>query len=139
MQRITRITRISETGGITSRHRWVTVGWVIMPIMLAGCVSTYYARDLAGIPMGMSKAEFVRTFSHDRITGPVPRASATTPDGVLEVLAMPVRSSATAPEQEYWFLFRNGSLVQWGRPEDWQPVAARYQIQYNPPPAARTP
>jgi hypothetical protein len=32
----------------------------------------------------------------------------------------------------YWFLFENGRLVRWGRPEDWQAFSANYQIDFNP-------
>jgi hypothetical protein len=32
----------------------------------------------------------------------------------------------------YWFLFENGRLVRWGRPEEWQAISAAYQIDFSP-------
>ena len=38
---------------------------------------------------------------------------------------------------EYWFVFQNGRLVQWGLPDDWQSVSARYDINFNPKTSVR--
>ncbi len=32
----------------------------------------------------------------------------------------------------YWFLFENGRLQGWGRPEDWRAFSTQYQIDFNP-------
>jgi len=34
----------------------------------------------------------------------------------------------------HWFMFEDGELVQWGRPEDWNKAAERYNISFNPSP-----
>jgi hypothetical protein len=44
------------------------------------------------------------------------------PDLTSWLQPQPVLSST------YWFLFENGALIQWGQPQDWPPVARKYEI-----------
>jgi hypothetical protein len=57
----------------------------------------------------------------------------------LHVVAVPLSANGNDHEDEYLFVFRNGRLEQWGKPDDWQRVASRYQIDFNPAPAVRLP
>jgi hypothetical protein len=41
-------------------------------------------------------------------------------------------TDGVSPTVAYWFLFNNGKLEQWGQPEDWKDVKARYEISYSP-------
>lgn len=106
---------------------------------VAGCVSPYWASEMNAVPVGISKQDFFKHFSRDHYYNPVARASKMTADGILEVFTMPLRQSAMANDVDYWFLFKNDRLMQWGRPEDWQQVAATYQIEFNPRASVKTP
>lgn len=53
---------------------------------------------------------------------------------LIEVGEMPM-ISAQGNITNFWFLFINGYLVQWGEPSDWKNVSARYEISYNPSPS----
>lgn len=64
------------------------------------------------------------------------RAARRTTEGMLlEVGEIPLLDPPSGRITAYWFLFENERLVQWGRPEDWRSVSARYQIDFNPSPA----
>lgn len=99
---------------------------------------------------GLAKDEFISSYRSGacgksglgvsyRCPGFETRAAQRQPDGSLvEVGVIPLMREGEAPV-EYWLLFRNSHLVQWGRPEDWQQVAARYRIDFNPAPSVRLP
>jgi hypothetical protein len=55
---------------------------------------------------------------------------------VIEVGEMPLLTQDNQVIQ-YWFIFEDGRLAQWGRPREWQSAAARYQIEFNPSPVPR--
>jgi hypothetical protein len=48
-----------------------------------------------------------------------------------------VRIADTGAGNLYWFLFGDGRLVAWGRPDEWSIATARYQveIEYQPDPS----
>ena len=52
-----------------------------------------------------------------------------------------VRIGDTAAGSLYWFLFGDGRLVAWGRPEEWAAAAGRYQVEidYRPKPSPTRP
>jgi hypothetical protein len=58
-----------------------------------------------------------------------------------EVEIAEVKIADTALGSLYWFLFGDGRLVAWGRPEEWPAAAARYQvdIDYQPDPSRTGP
>jgi hypothetical protein len=58
---------------------------------------------------------------------------------LIEVGTIRLTNPSDRNPVEYWLLFVDGRLKQWGRPEDWQSVAARYQVDFNPTPGVRSP
>jgi len=50
---------------------------------------------------------------------------------LIEVFTMNMAEPSTQVTN-YWFVFTSGRLNQWGRPEDWQQVSGRYDINFNP-------
>ena len=52
-----------------------------------------------------------------------------------------VRIGDTAAGSLYWFLFGDGRLVAWGRPEEWVAATGRYQVEidYRPKPSPTRP
>jgi hypothetical protein len=61
------------------------------------------------------------------------RASGRSPrDGTIEVGEVVLADAEAAPTP-YWFLFEDGRLLAWGRPDEWRPTATRYQIDLNYP------
>jgi hypothetical protein len=52
-----------------------------------------------------------------------------------------VRIGNTAAPSLYWFLFGDGRLVAWGRPEEWAAAAGRYRVEidYRPKPSSTRP
>jgi hypothetical protein len=53
-------------------------------------------------------------------------------DGAVEVGEV-VLADHEAVGTPYWFLFEDGRLLAWGRPEEWRAAAVRYQIEANYP------
>jgi hypothetical protein len=61
------------------------------------------------------------------------RASGRSPrDGAIEVGEV-VLADPEAVGTPYWFLFEDGRLLAWGRPEEWRAAATRYQVDLNYP------
>lgn len=61
------------------------------------------------------------------------RASQRTSNGKLIEVGEVLLTDGVRETVSYWFIFENGLLAQWGRPEDWQQAATRYEINYNRP------
>ena len=119
-----------------NKHFWV-VGLFFLTV---GCSRYYLESNLNTIPIGLTKAEFLSTYNGASCGGcksAVLRAAQKGSDGILvEVLTLEMLGSASVAT-DYWFVFKNSVLVQWGRPEDWQQVAAKYEVSFNPGPSVR--
>lgn len=113
--------------------------------MFSGCASStlYYTEsNLNRVSVGASKDTLLKVWrSQDNVPGLVIRAARRTESGML----LEVGELALVSDEDdrvrggkkitaYWFLFENGRLVQWGRPEDWRAVSQRYDIHFNPSP-----
>lgn len=123
------------------RLSWHCASWVPLVALLGGCLSTMYFAEanLQGLSPGWSKPEFLTFFEHPRIQQPILRAAKRDSSGVVtEVFTLDLRSR-NAGQVEYWFVFRNGVLEQWGRPEDWGDVSETYDINFNPAPRVSRP
>lgn len=114
-------------------------------IILTSCSSTgpwYWKQSsLNSLSLGMSKESLLQTYpgaAQDgrQVTGMQIRAARKTDRGtLLEVGEVPLIQDVNQTITSYWFLFEDGRLVQWGRPEDWRAVSARYDIHFNPSPS----
>jgi hypothetical protein len=116
----------------------------IAPIMLAlgatgllGCATFFYESNLQTLSPGWTKSQFFEYFDHAKAERPVVRAAKSEGGTVTEVITLRlIRSRSTEPT-DYWFVFQDGTLRRWGRPEDWGTVAATYDINFNPAPRVR--
>lgn len=113
-----------------------------MLVFLVSCTTYYTTANLNNLSPGQTKAALLQRFpTRDGLTstyGLVIRAAKTQPDGsLIEVGTLQMARDGVNNPVEYWLLFRDGTLVQWGQPDDWQAVSARYQIDFNPGPAVR--
>jgi hypothetical protein len=108
---------------------------------------TYPSADrLGAIRRGDSKDRVFDVFSTvfvkqrgkvTKVEGIRLRASGRSPrDGAIEVGEV-VLADQDAAGTLYWFLFEDGRLLAWGRPEEWKATAGRYQIDVNYPYAGR--
>lgn len=117
-------------------------------VIVTGCSSIYYTdQNLNAVSVGDSKDRILRRFettkkNRQELPGMQIRAARRTNAGKLlevgEVLLITQTTTRTGTEKTvvpYWFLFEDGRLVQWGRPEDWRNSPARYEIHFNPSPA----
>jgi hypothetical protein len=58
------------------------------------------------------------------------RASGRAPEHPrVEVAEVDVAESGTA--MRYWFLFADGRLIAWGRPDEWSAAVARYELDID--------
>jgi len=65
-----------------------------------------------------------------RIDGIRLRAKGRSPDHPrMEVADVEVAEHGRA--QRYWFLFGEGALMAWGRPDEWPMTATRYQLEID--------
>jgi hypothetical protein len=114
---------------------------LILLVVLAGCTTTFLNSSLNNIELETSKAQFFAYWQSGCKGGtcdlPIVRAAKTTSDGLLTEVVTIVLVDNSANRTEHWFVFKAGRLKQWGRPEDWQQVAARYEVAFNPTPSVR--
>ena len=116
---------------------------VAVAVGLAGCASTatftYTEGNLGNIRAGDSRERILAIFptkiTKEEVTrGMTIRAARRDASGTLievgEVLLLSEEDRLKLTP--YWFLFENGRLVRWGRPEDWQAFSASYQIDFTP-------
>lgn len=109
----------------------------------SGCASTptftYTEDNLGNVRAGDAKerilAIFATKITNEEVThGMTIRAARRDASGNLievgEVLLL--NQEDIYKLTPYWFLFENGRLVRWGRPEDWRAFSANYQIDFNP-------
>jgi len=126
---------------VTVRTRAVVV--VAGLVFGSGCASTptftYTEDNLRNVRAGDSKerilAIFATKITNEEVTqGMTIRAARRDASGNLievgEVLLL--NEEDMYKLTPYWFLFENGRLVRWGRPEDWRAFSANYQIDFNP-------
>lgn len=114
-----------------------TVIFIFLTTLLAACAvqQRYYAKsNLNQISLGNTKQQLLSKFPGSNHRGAPPpmriRAAQKNNDKLIEVGEVIMSDGITATT--IWFLFENGVLVQWGQPEDWKDVKARYEISYNP-------
>lgn len=104
-------------------------------LIISSCASTrYYTKsNLNNFSIGLQKNQLISTYGgKDRTVVPlIIRASKVKDGKVIEIGEMPM-ISVSGGITNYWFLFIDGTLKQWGEARDWQDVKARYEINYNP-------
>jgi len=116
---------------------------VAVAVALVGCASTptftYTEGNLGNIGVGDSRERILAIFpskiTNEEVTrGMTIRAAQRDASGTLievgEVLLL--NEEDRLKLTPYWFLFEDGRLVRWGRPEDWQAFSASYQIDFTP-------
>jgi len=114
---------------------------VVALLSLVGCAQRYYLKsNLNYISLGQTKEKTLSMFSSQQsaLSGNIPgmqiRAAQRSINGkLLEVGEVLLTDGVTRPVS-HWFMFEDGLLVQWGRPEDWKKAAMRYDINFNPSP-----
>jgi hypothetical protein len=107
------------------------------PKPIAVAVRPQPSERLTAIHIGDSKERvfdlFGSTVQHQketviRLDGMRLRATGRSPDHPkLEVADVEVGDNGKA--QRYWFLFGEGYLIAWGRPDDWRSTASRLQLE----------
>ena len=106
-------------------------------MLLVSCTHYFYSTNLNSLQLGTTKAEFLEFFGKGA-EPPLVRAAQIGRDSVLtEVVTLNLLTPGASYATQYWFVFRAGRLAQWGRPEDWQAVAGRYEVSFNPGPSVR--
>jgi hypothetical protein len=117
---------------------------ILATIVVAGCASStwyYYESNLNTLSVGTPKADVLTLFEggerdgHPREGMQIRAARKTERGTLLEVGEVPLMNGASQRITAYWFLFEDGRLVQWGRPQDWRAVSGRYDIHFNPSPS----
>ena len=126
---------------MTVRTRAVVV--VAGLVFGSGCASTstftYTEGNLGNIRVGDSRERILGMFAtkitNDEVThGMTIRAAQKDASGNLievgEVLLL--NEEDIYKLTPYWFLFENGRLQGWGRPESWRAFSAKYPIDFIP-------
>ena len=111
-------------------------------LLLVGCATDllYYTKsNLNYLTLGQTKEKTLSMFPGERssnrvIPGMEIRAAQRSSSGKLLEVGEVLLSDGVTPTVSHWFMFEDGLLVQWGRPEDWNKAAARYDINFNPSP-----
>ena len=126
---------------MTVRARAVVVA--VGVVLGFGCASTstftYTESNLSKIRVGDPKERILGIFAtkitNDEVThGMTIRAAQKDASGNLlevgEVLLL--NEEDIYKLTPHWFLFENGRLQGWGRPEDWRGFSAKYPIDFTP-------
>lgn len=122
------------------------VSWRLLTLgaclALTSCTGYYLSSNLNTWAIGQPKDVFLQRYPQGScgwecaIRGFELRAAQRQSDGSLvEVGTLTLSPDGYADPVEYWLLFVDAELVQWGQPQDWRDVAARYEIAFNPVPA----
>jgi hypothetical protein len=120
---------------------------VVALTILSGCLVNrpfyYYDSNLNNLTLGMSKETLVSRFpaQRSRVTfSPILRAAKRQANGdLVEVLTLEMMAVSRVGITDYWFVFKNNKLEQWGKPEDWRTASASYDINFNPAIGIRQP
>jgi len=114
---------------------------VVALLSLVGCAQRYYLKsNLNHISLGQTKEKTLSMFPSRQSawSGNIPgmeiRAAQRSSNGKLLEIGEVLLTDGVTPTVSHWFMFEDGLLVQWGRPEDWKKAAARYDINFNPSP-----
>ena len=111
-----------------------------LSLAVVACGFYYFPESqLQQLAPGQTKQQFLARFSDTAYSRPVLRAAKSDSAGrLIEVITL-MMADPYKEATEYWFVFKNGVLQQWGRPEDWTNAAATYDINFNPQPRVRAP
>lgn len=115
---------------------------VVALLSLVGCAQQliYKKSNLNLISLGQTKEKTLSMFPEQRSAwgvntpGMEIRAAQRSSNGKLLEIGEVLLTDGVTPTVSHWFMFEDGLLVQWGRPEDWKKAAARYEINFNPSP-----
>ena len=115
------------------------IGFVLVVVCLISACAVqqrYYTKsNLNRISIGQTKGQLLNKFSGENKPGgppPMQIRAAQKSNGKLLEVGEVLMTDGVLPTVADWFLFEDGALVQWGQPEDWKDVKARYEINYNP-------
>jgi hypothetical protein len=115
----------------------VTIICLLFGLAIYGCGGPrYYTKsNLNGLSVGLQKSQLLSAWDgKDKTVVPlIIRASKEKDGELIEIGEMPMVADVGGGTTNFWFLFIDGRLKQWGEPRDWQDVKARYEINYNPP------
>jgi len=110
-------------------------------LLMLACASSrpdvYLENNINLVSVGMPKDAMLQQFGFTNsdgkdVYGLRMRAARKGSDGkLIEVGEMPLLTQNSQVIQ-YWFLFVDGRLAQWGRPGDWRSASGRYQIDFSP-------
>ena len=119
---------------------------LITILLVTGCATRsqnawyYFKSNLNTLSIGVEKTELLAVFSSTDAEGHsfVPliiKATKEIKGELIEVGEIRMMEKATKRKTNYWFLFVNGKLAQWGEPRDWKDVKNQYEITFNPSPS----
>ena len=111
---------------------------LFVALLVSACAvqQRYYIKsNLNNIAIGQTKEQLLRMFPGEKQAGgapPMQIRAAQKSNGKLIEVGEVLMTDGVSNTVAYWFLFEDGALAQWGQPEDWKEVKARYEINYNP-------
>jgi hypothetical protein len=118
------------------------LGMLVVAALTACSSSTWYYHEsnLNRLSVGAPKENVLALFpggerdGHQWMGMQIRAARKTDSGTLLEVGEVPLMHEVAKNVTQYWFVFEDGRLAQWGRPEDWRAVSGRYDIHFNPSP-----